>query len=655
MSWAKVNLGRFLKVRDNRYKPNDKAIAGLKRIDKIDFSGEIFISDKSSNTDMILIKKGDLVISGINVEKGAMAVYTGENDITATIHYSSYYFDENETDIDFLKQFLKSLEFKKALKEQVPGGIKTEIKPKHILPLLVEIPTGIKDQKTVVKLLQNRNSKVEAISNDLSHQLLLVRKLRQQFSQEAIQGKLVEQNKKDEPANELLKKIKAEKEKLVKQKKLKKEKELPPIKREEIPFEIPKNWAWCRLGEATIDISYGTSEKAHIVGEIPVLRMGNITTNGEILYSNLKYVPSTIADLPKLYLQKGDLVFNRTNSYELVGKSGVFENDDKYTLASYLIRVRFHSLIQPKFIATYINSKICRQTQLEPKIIQQNGQANFNGTKLSNILVPLPPFNEQQRIIKKLETLLQHCDELEASVKQNVLQNEHLLQQVLREALRPNLDIQLEHVQLPVLQPQEENHFVKRKVLASYIINQSLSDSKFGDVKFEKLLHLSDYFALKRNLGQKYFQQAAGPYDNAFTRAYFQQIENSKWFKRTRSGNQFIFSAAQNHTKSTNTYDYFSSEELSRVNGIINYFKKCDYEQPEIISTLYAVWNNRIIKQEPITDDLLKQDFLNWDAQKIKYKDRLDAALNWMRKEGVVPDGWGKVIEKAKRNGKRNK
>jgi type I restriction enzyme S subunit len=221
MSWKKVKLGEFLKVRDNRFKPNDKAIADLKRIDKIDFSGEIFISDKPSNTDMILIKKGDLVISGINVEKGAMAVYTGEEDITATIHYSSYSFDENRTDIEFLKSFLKSIEFKNALKEQVPGGIKTEIKPKHILPLVVEIPTDIKDQRELVKLLHNRNSKVDAISNELTNQLSLVKKLRQQLLQDAVQGKLVEQNKKDEPASELLKKIKAEK---------KFKKELPPLK-----------------------------------------------------------------------------------------------------------------------------------------------------------------------------------------------------------------------------------------------------------------------------------------------------------------------------------------------------------------------------------------------------------------------------------------
>ena len=71
MGWKKMKLGEFLKNREGRFKPKDPAISGLKRIEKIDFSGQIFLSDKASNTDMILIKKGDLDISGINVEKVA--------------------------------------------------------------------------------------------------------------------------------------------------------------------------------------------------------------------------------------------------------------------------------------------------------------------------------------------------------------------------------------------------------------------------------------------------------------------------------------------------------------------------------------------------------------------------------------------------------
>ncbi|MBL1232564.1 MAG: restriction endonuclease subunit S [Flavobacteriales bacterium] len=206
---------------------------------------------------------------------------------------------------------------------------------------------------------------------------------------------------------------------------------------------------------------------------------------------------------------------------------------------------------------------------------------------------------------------------------------------------------EVSYVKKPI--EKEEQAFLKRKVLASYIINHSLNDNYFGNVKFEKLLHLADYHAVQRNLGQKYLQQAAGPYDNAFTYAFFTQVEKAKWFKRQKLGNLKKIVTGENHDKSTNTYNYFSDEELKKVDNLINKFKNSNYEQPEIVSTLYAVWNNRIIKQEPITDELLKQDFLKWDQQKAKYKDRLDDALQWMREENLVPNGWGPIIEKSKK------
>ena len=84
--WKKVRIGEFLTERQGRYKPDDNAIATYKRLDKIDFSGTVHISEKPSKTDMIVVQPGDLVISGINVAKGAIAVYQGMEPVTATIH-----------------------------------------------------------------------------------------------------------------------------------------------------------------------------------------------------------------------------------------------------------------------------------------------------------------------------------------------------------------------------------------------------------------------------------------------------------------------------------------------------------------------------------------------------------------------------------------
>lgn len=247
-----------------------------------------------------------------------------------------------------------------------------------------------------------------------------VEKLRQAILQLAVMGKLVEQDVGDEPAEVLLERIRAEKERLVKEGELKKIKELPKITRGDAPYDVPKNWKWTRLGSISRVIEYGTSHKASVSNSgVPVLRMNNIN-QGKVSYDNIKYVPNSIKDIPRLFLKQNDILFNRTNSYELVGKSGIFkQNDNEYTFASYLIRISlFTEYAIPDFINIAMNSSYFRETQIEPEITQQCGQANFNGTKLSYSLIPFPPFEEQKRIVSKVDQLMELCDRLEAGIRQ---------------------------------------------------------------------------------------------------------------------------------------------------------------------------------------------------------------------------------------------
>ena len=310
-------------------------------------------------------------------------------------------------------------------------------------------------EKKIIELQKNHFLGLD-ISLELTNQLNLIKQLRQSFLREAMQGKLVSNDTKDgKTGAELLAEIQTEKENLIKEKKIKKSKPLPPISEEEIPFEIPENWVWCRLGEITEKILYGTSEKTQDDGDIPVLRMGNITMEGKIIYNNLKYLDCIHIKSKELLLKKYDLLFNRTNSYELVGKSAVFDSNDNYTCASYLIITRFVKDKMSRFVVNYINSAICRKSQLEPNIIQQNGQANFNGTKLSEIIIPLPPLEIQDRIVSKLDELMQFCDQLEISVKDCQKLNEQLLQQVLREALQPKT----KEVVLPLVAEDREEKY----------------------------------------------------------------------------------------------------------------------------------------------------------------------------------------------------
>lgn len=382
-----------------------------------------------------LIKENQLMWCKVDTKNGAFGVTKREH--IGSLASTNMCLANIKTKIvlpDFL-QLLFSLDwFYNWITEKSTGTTNRQyLTPPQILEL-IEIPDfTIAEQKEFIR--KHSAFTNGGLSEELKIQQTHLQQLRQAILQEAVQGKLTKQNKADEPADKLLQRIKAEKQKLIAAGKLKKEKELPPITKAEIPFELPKGWVWCRVGEITLNVDYGTSEKAFSYGEVPVLRMGNVQ-DGELVFSNLKYVRKSIKDLPRLFLKNKDLVFNRTNSFELVGKSGVYYGkEEAYTLASYLIRVTIpNDFISTEFANYYINSKICRETQIEPQITQQTGQANFSGSKLKNILFPLPPLSEQQRIITKVQQLLQMTNQLQQQVAHNQTQAKQLLQAVLKEA-----------------------------------------------------------------------------------------------------------------------------------------------------------------------------------------------------------------------------
>ncbi|QYH38374.1 hypothetical protein GYM62_05995 [Algoriphagus sp. NBT04N3] len=284
-----------------------------------------------------------------------------------------------------------------------------------------------------------------SLSSELTHQLDLVKQLRQAFLREAMQGKLVPQSRKlsgpnDEPASVLLEKIKAEKERLIKEKKIKKQKPLPPITQDEIPFDIPENWVWCRLGQVTQSMTNGIykEDKFYSDDGIGCFRMYNIN-DGKINFVKLKRMILTDEEIERYLLTQNDLLLNRVNSIELLGKSGLLPYlDEPFVFESKNIRV---ILFEKSITAPYVNYLFLTsliKDQILKSFKKVTGQASISQEKLNPLLIPFPPLSEQQRIVAKLDELMASCDELEASIKESQQQNEMLLQQVLREALEPN-------------------------------------------------------------------------------------------------------------------------------------------------------------------------------------------------------------------------
>jgi len=417
---AKVKIGDFLFERKGRYKPSDISIQGLKRIEKIDFNGNFHIGNKSSKTNMILVKKGDLVISGINVAKGAMGIYNGEEDVVATIHYSSFTFDKSKINVDYFKHFLKSPKFIELLKNQIKGGIKTEIKAKHLLPLEIDLPDIEKQNEIVLKFEAVEND-IECLRQEIKIQRKLLKKLRQSILQEAIEGKLSAEWRAEHPdvesASVLLEKIRAEKERLVKEKKIKKQKPLPPIGDEEKPFEIPETWVWCRLG----DYSINKDEN-----RIPVSKADR--EKREKIYDY--YGASGVIDKIDGYTHEGTFLLIGEDGANLVTRNipVAFIASGKFWVNNHAHILEFLDLNSLKYIEKYINA-----IDLKP-YITGGFQPKLSQANLSKIKVAIPPIEEQKEIVKKIESLFKICDALEEQIEQSKADSEMLMQAILREA-----------------------------------------------------------------------------------------------------------------------------------------------------------------------------------------------------------------------------
>lgn len=301
------------------------------------------------------------------------------------------------------------------------------------------------------------------------------KQLKNSILQWAIQGKLVPQNPKDEPAQKLLERIAAARNeysavsachpersaKGTKSKDLKKKTSKNPPSRiyrengvwyeqvgtaapkdisDEIPFEIPENWAWARWGELSDSIQYGYNAPALQSGRIKMVRISDIHDN-KIEWDKVPYCQIKESEISTYLLQKNDILFARTGG--TVGKSYLVSDvTTEAVYAGYLIRTRYNfDLLSPQYLKFFMESSLYWEQLREGTIA--TAQPNCNGKTLGKMLLPLPPLAEQKRIVAKLEQVLPLAEEYGAAQEQldklNKELPEALKKSILQEAIQGKL------------------------------------------------------------------------------------------------------------------------------------------------------------------------------------------------------------------------
>lgn len=241
-----------------------------------------------------------------------------------------------------------------------------------------------------------------------------------------------------ETAGELLSRIKQEREALAKAtgKKLKPIAPLTEKELAELP-SLPEGWAWVRLSDVSSGVEYGSAAKSKETGKVPVLRMGNIQ-NGTFDWTDLVYTNDE-DEIKKYLLKPNDVLFNRTNSAELVGKTAIYKGERPAIFAGYLIRInRIETLINADYLTYFLNTHFARSYGNTVKTFGVN-QSNINGTKLLGYPLPLTSSDEQHQIVQEIETRLSVCDKLEETIAASLQQSEALRQSILKRAFEGKL------------------------------------------------------------------------------------------------------------------------------------------------------------------------------------------------------------------------
>lgn len=355
------------------------------------------------------------------------------------------------------------------------------------------------------------------------------KQLKNSILQWAIQGKLVPQDPNDEPASVLLDKIRQEKERLIKEKKIKRDKNASIIYRgednsyyekilatgevkcidEEVPFEIPQGWEWCRLRDIILGTNAGKSpnceKRPKKADEWGVLTTTAIQENAFLSNEN-KVLPKHYVINPEHCVRYGDILITRAGPVNRTGIVCMVENNcDKLILSDKTVRIDYiHDYCNPKFLVLVLNSSAIHELVMSATVGMAASQVNVSQSSIQNTFIPIPPSKEQQRIINKLETLLLQIEKYDnAQNKLNELNKtikDIIKKSVLQEAIQGKLVPQLaeEGTAQELLEQikTEKQELVKEGKLKKSALKDSVifkgDDNKYYEQIGKKCLDVTD-------------------------------------------------------------------------------------------------------------------------------------------------------------------
>jgi len=436
MVWGKVTLGEVCRIEKGnigilKATQGDYPLVVLgeerRTHNEYQFDGEAVVIPLVSSTG-----HGDRSMKRIHFQSGKFSV----GSILCAVMPK----DSSTLSAEFLYRYL-DLNKERELVSRMKGMANVSLSIKSIAEVEIPLPP-INKQKEIVDSFKYIETQTNTLSSEFFHQLDFLKKLRQQILQDAVQGKLVPQDPKDEDASKLLERIGRIKKQLINDKKLKfgksTDKPLSLIDK----IVMPETWKWCKSDDIFFVTKLAGFEYTdHVVlkpsGEIPVIRAQNVR-RVKIDKSNLVYIDiDTSYLLNRCALTKTCLLVTFIGAG--IGDVATFNEKERWHLAPNVAKVEpfegCEDMIDVFYMNYFLLSSIGQREIF--KHIKATAQPSLSMSTIRDVDIPVPPLSEQHRIVAKIEQLMNHCDELEQTIQQSQKYTKELLHVALKEALEP--------------------------------------------------------------------------------------------------------------------------------------------------------------------------------------------------------------------------
>jgi type I restriction enzyme S subunit len=563
---------------------------------------------------------------------------------------------------------------------------------------MVPIPPLSEQQRLVAKL-DELMEKIDRSCARLERIPKILKRFRQSVLNAAVSGKLTEKWRKENSCNpdEQLRKIKAKRQQLFKEEKKWSRSKTQALNSEYLNVieEIPDSWRWVKwedVGLTQNGKSFPSSN--YRVDGFKLLRPGNLHVNGNLTWTkeNTKCLPIEFAKVHNEHLVgPNEIVMNLTAQSlkdEFLGRVCMSTSGDECLLNQRLAR------IAPVDFSTQYCFLVLKSPLFRKFVDQLNTGTliqHMFSSQLDQFQFPFPTIEEQEEIARRVEKHFALADKIEEHYQKAQAHLNRIPQSLLAKAFRGELVHQdeddepgtelLEKIRStkavvsnkngkasgyniepvtdfniaaesnglykgcqPINIPENKKAFAKQ-VLGGKIVSLFKDDPHFTHIKFQKLQYLAEHLA-EVDLYWNYYRQSAGPYDPKFMHTVALKLKVSKWFEEKK----YKFHPLEKADKIEGYYEGYFKPVATKLDSLFSSLKESTEDEAEIVATLYAVWNNMIIKKDRVNDDLIVSTFFEWSDRKKKYSQpEVSSALVWMRKSGFVPTGFGKVIKEKRK------